>query len=776
MKKNHENVPLWLDIKTEYIDENFEKVLEFLKKGDKTDSFYRFTLDILAKRGKILIETIKTRPLYYDESNTHDKTELTFETRLLAALLLSDGDINSATKKRLLIPMLNSIALLVSADVCSDLLTLTVDNLMSEAEPKIVYNWDDIINFEPEIFAHKIINNMVFMESKSSELVYENKGTMLIANDALSIVPMNEDMIKTKRFQLVNSISLLEDKINLTTLKNEKLKKSVENNVEALEKFIGDFIIEQASTSPSRKKSKKTYNEGDTLSAKVVSIHYNGIKIKSIDPEYETIEGKIVINEANILYYNYMDFTKYLKVNDEIEVELEDYAKQTFTIKGSFVRYLIEDIINGRDQMGKVALARVMSIATNKRGEKQIDWFTEDGYTVHTAYDERFTRDSFGKVKIVNLGSGSYYGYINAAIICESNSYFNMDKVKKEMIEGFVFEPSWDEDDKTTMLNEGSIRDLIRMLLHYQKTIVNPSDRFRVLCVLKAMACLIDSQECLDYVTFVMEYLKRLILFAKGNYDKVRELEPAHGFEAVDVVKLKCDIVRILMAYGNEADNETLEKLVKESTDETMIKIAKLVQSCNTLGDIVPAATKNIIKLEIIKSLSLETEDATDLDEENGIYLGIEDRHQEFKTSFVYPPNYNMMPNYHLQEKNIFKALCGFLNTQAGGTLYIGVSDLGYVIGLEADMTYLKMTTIDSYMRFIQDEAKKFFDQDELALFQMKPMYDDKVLSIKVDPYENGIVEMDGTAYIRINNETLVMTDKMKKQIRAKKAASRPKQ
>lgn len=768
-KKKHENVPLWLDIKTEYIDENFEKVLEFLKNGNRDDSFYRFTLDILAKRGIDLIETMKSRPLYYGEPGVFNKTELIFEARLLAALLLTDGDTNRAIKKRLLLSMLNSIAILVPPDLCSDLLMIMVNNLVSEADPKIMFNWDDIIRFEPEVFSQKIIKSMIFEDSKSSELSYENKGTLFIGNDALSIVPFNEDILRIKRFQLVNSITLLDGKINLATSKNDKLKKSVENNFEALEKFTSEFITDQQNVSSSRVKVKKTYNEGDTLNAKVVSIYYNSIKIRSTNPEYETIEGKIVINEPNILYYNYMDFSKYLKPNDDIEVELESYAKRTFIIKNSFVKYLMEDIIIGGDQIGKTALARVMNIATNKRGEKQIDWFTEDGYTVHTSYDDRFSRDEFGKLKILNLGTGNYYGYVNAAIIGPSNEYFNMEQIKKDLIEGFVFEPSWDEDAKTTMLNEGSIRDLIRMLLHYQKTIVNPSERFKVLCVLKTMACLINSEEYVLYIGFIIEYLKQLILFAKGNYDKIRELEPASNFNEVDVVRLKCDIVRILKAYGNENDNETLDKLIKESTDDTMIKIAKLVQSCNTLGDIVPAATKNIIKLEITKSLSLETEDATDLDEENGIYLGIEDRHQEFKTSFVYPPNYNMMPNYHLQKKNIFKVLCGFLNTQAGGTLYIGVSDLGYVVGFEADMVYLKLDTIDSYMRFIQDEAKKSFSQDELALFQMKPMYDDKVLSIKVEPYENGIVELDGTAYIRINNETLVMTEKMMKQIRAKK-------
>ena len=775
MTQATKSIPLWLDINPELIDQNFEKVIEYLKSSNKADSFYRITLDILDKRCKQLLETLKTRPVYYGESKEQDRDNLTFETRLLATMLLSNSEMDSASKKRMFLPLLNLLGLLVPADLCDDLLMLMVDNIILEDDPKILFNWDDIIKFEPQILAHKIINSATFEDAKSAELSYENKGTLSVTNDTLGITAMNEDTSRNKRFLLAPSMEILDGKISLLTLKKDKLKNSIKNNIDAMEKFTKDFVAEQIAVRPSKDRLKKMYSEGDSLNARVVSIANNEIRVRSSDPEYETIEGQIVISEANILFYGYHDFMQFLHVNDEIEVELESYEKQTFSIKNCFVRYLIEDMLKARDHVGKVSVARVMNIATNKRGDKQIDWLTEDGYAVHTPYDERFTRDSFGKVKIVNLGTGPYYGYINAIVIGETNEYFNMAKVKQEMIEGFVFEPSWDEEAKKTMLNEGSIRDLIRMMIRYQKTVVSPTERFRVLCILKIIAHLIDSEEYVSYIGFIMEYLKQLILFAKGDYNAIKAIEPAHGFEDIDVVKTRCNIVRILKAYGHESENDVLENIIKESTDETLTKIAKLTLSCNNIGDIIPAATKNIIKQEISKSLSVETSDETNLDEENGIYLGIEDRHQEFKTSFVYPPDYNMMPNYFLQEKNIFKVLCGFLNTQAGGTLYIGVSDLGYVVGFESDMVYLKLSTIDAYMRFIQDEAKKYFDMEALAMFQMKPMYDEKVLAIKVEPYEKGIVEIDGTAYIRINNETLVMTDKMKTQMRAKKSGAKAK-
>ena len=57
----------------------------------------------------------------------------------------------------------------------------------------------------------------------------------------------------------------------------------------------------------------------------------------------------------------------------------------------------------------------------------------------------------------------------------------------------------------------------------------------------------------------------------------------------------------------------------------------------------------------------------------------------------------------------------------------------------------------------------------------MRPMYDDKVLAIMVEPYEEEIVEFDQQPYIRVNNETLVMTDKMRNQLLSKRAMAKAK-
>ena len=60
----------------------------------------------------------------------------------------------------------------------------------------------------------------------------------------------------------------------------------------------------------------------------------------------------------------------------------------------------------------------------------------------------------------------------------------------------------------------------------------------------------------------------------------------------------------------------------------------------------------------------------------------MEDKVKEFKSSFVYPADKEdrMSPNVKKQSMVVFKAVCAFLNSKVGGTLYLGVSDAGYVV------------------------------------------------------------------------------------------------
>ena len=217
-------VPLWLKIKPEYIDENFEGVLEYLQNGNQADSFYQATLDLLKERVEEYMESLEKRPAYYSESDSCDKSKLILEARLLIVYLIIEKEHNCINRKRIFIALLNTLSMLTDSELYEDILSLMVDNVINETEPVLTFKWDDLTDFNPTILIHKIINGNVFPNPKCTETCFESKGCVIVRDNAVSIVASNNDTFNIKKTQLVGSMDILDGKMNVLTAKREKLK------------------------------------------------------------------------------------------------------------------------------------------------------------------------------------------------------------------------------------------------------------------------------------------------------------------------------------------------------------------------------------------------------------------------------------------------------------------------------------------------------------------------------------------------------------------------
>lgn len=85
------STPLWLDLKTDYIDENFNKVFHYIHRNNTVvkDPFYDITIDLLEKRIDALVQEFQIQPLLQDEAPIQNNERLTFMARLLGLYLLS---------------------------------------------------------------------------------------------------------------------------------------------------------------------------------------------------------------------------------------------------------------------------------------------------------------------------------------------------------------------------------------------------------------------------------------------------------------------------------------------------------------------------------------------------------------------------------------------------------------------------------------------------------------------------------------------------------------
>ena len=242
-------------------------------------------------------------------------------------------------------------------------------------------------------------------------------------------------------------------------------------------------------------------------------------------------------------------------------------------------------------------------------------------------------------------------------------------------------------------------------------------------------------------------------------------------YKDAESTQIRLEVIALLKEYGRKVESEKLSSAVQQfkESQPMLSRLARLIQTSNAMRDTLSGSALNVIKREIIKTLSIETENDADLEADGGTYLGIESGTQEFKTSIIYPSNNNMQPDEYTQTTNVLKGVCAFLNSTTGGVLYLGVNDQGYVTGLENDMKYLKQTSIDSYLRYVQDAAKKHFGIDTLPYLRIEPLYDNRVVAIHVEPHPYRVVELNNTAYLRVNAESREMPENVRQQLIARK-------
>ena len=89
---DNNKTPLWLDLRKEYIDDNFEKLQSYLAEcasnPSKKDSFFDTTIELLRARVEDLLNSIASKPIYEDDL---DRNTFMFNASLLATYLLVDG-------------------------------------------------------------------------------------------------------------------------------------------------------------------------------------------------------------------------------------------------------------------------------------------------------------------------------------------------------------------------------------------------------------------------------------------------------------------------------------------------------------------------------------------------------------------------------------------------------------------------------------------------------------------------------------------------------------
>ena len=756
------STPLWLDLKIDYIDENFEKVFDYIYANNikGKDGFYEITMGLFNDRIEALIKEFHDKPLLQDELLLNNKERARFIARLLGLYLLA-ADAKSENYRIALLLFVYTLTILEPKSINLDMTENLLKFVFGELPEKSILEWSDIEDFYPAIVAYKVNSAMSKARGAAPSDIYKEMGILNLKSKKLQLQAAQYGMAE----QFTSSLSIIKECINIVGPKSERLKQTDSSDIDCILEFTNNFIATQQRSQSTRKR----YRVGENVDVKVTGKSGGHIYVASTDSNYETIKGRLDFPN-NFFFYKESDFFEALKTGDEFEAEY--CGEGIFTLFKPFAGYVKDELYPQYEEVR----AQAVFIDHNRIG-----WGTENGFGVYTNIIDNIEVGDCALIRLTNMAqiNGEPTGWIFGEYIETieaTEEQIDYDDAKRFTIsECYTYETS-NNTTNAPVLSAELIKALYRVLIFNQQyCVANPTDRYKIISVCRMLATLVNQEEDVQYIGFLADYLQALVHFAKGKHDEIEIPKFALSHDE-DCIERRKSIIQILQAYESTENAELLDTIIDQNSDILLVKLATLVQSCNRLKEVINPAMQNVIKREIVSSLAVETEGETDLEEENGIYLGIENDRQEFKTSFFHAPQ---SAKEQRQEINIFRGVCAFLNTTEGGTLYLGVNDLGYVQGIDAEIAYLQKITygnykgIDGYMRYITDRAKAYFDIDVVVNIKTRPMYDNNVVALEIAPYEYGIVKLENQAYLRVNGESVAINEAAIQRMEQRKKSSK---
>ena len=806
----------WLDVRKEYIIQNFDKMLSYLEK-------YNYSKD--AENGDF-DKTFVCLKEFVDEifSETKDSNlcrVLPYKdldddmiVKIVAAYLLvcqkigkSDVHTLSLLANRLLLMNIAN-----TKEMVDNFRKLQFKCLLGYKVISYGFSWSEIkkgnSDFNINIFCYAL-SNTEFAEVENNDVLYfENKGVAVLQAEEMTLAPMNYDEYKKsdvhKLFDVCENTNVCVDKKDKTKI--EDFAKLVEVNK--------NLMCQQNNIKPSLKKNLKTYDVTDNQNTVHVEVLKVGIFVyaRTIDPSYNIIEGYVYI-PTNIYDITAEEIKSRIKVGDILKVNFQENANTPFYITDT-----IQDYYEETAEESSFVRMSAMFYCDYKIGRR---WITENGLYVNIRDEKNNdiieSAVANGKTISVSIKNSTYDNNGNFVINGEYELYSLNNKedvnpldfisnAKRSIIEGYL---NWsrmdyypqEDTDKSVKIDDA--RRMLPLAYIFYKIAnvycVSTEQRFKNLMVARMMLQMCDAPEDLMFINHEISYVYNIVRFAQGDNPKELILTHDECLEGNKDVEYKEDVIKVISDY-----HENKSYVIECSDDDMVEKLRDLVDASNILNNKISGQELNRIKKNIAATLGVG--DMFKNNENDATYYGEENDSLEFKSSIVFPPvnkrnNQNVPSELTRQKWEILKAVCGFLNSMSGGEIILGVRDDGYSCGLKDDIEYLYKNgkiaeqSMDKFMLYVKYAVDSAFCDDcgiasepkdvthaRVRYIAERNKEDNDVLHIQVSPYEYGVVEFKdknllpegmSSSYQRSSNTTAALTAETKRQLRDKKLSER---
>ena len=783
-------IHLWLDLEPGYIDSNFENVLEYLRQCDITrsyDSFYTETLELIRKRIVSEVERIADERIYdYLEM---DEDRIRYRSRLLLLYLVATRCEDGCQSKQVLLYLLCSLFRIVSRTVAPILPDMIRTVFCSSGVSKVGIGWDNLINFNPDIATHLMKNGWTLANGEAPVKHYYGNGGLIVEDDSISIYPCNiAKLVKLKR-QWKEYAGTSDTVFHIMTETSNRVKAGEGSNLAVISAFYDSYLKRSLESTEERYAEvlKRYPLEYDGAIEVVITAIENGIvRACSIDDEYEPIEG--ILKYPRINYYeDYVssDLISAFAVNDVISVHIDYDSTEDdwyFTIEDTFLNYILDE----RAIQGRTVAALITKVPySDNKGTVCAQAWTVDGFPVNIRGKQNFNgyEDSLEQHSLVNvmIANQNDNGYIYASIedMSVSEQFISLPGVRKKCLKDFVKERNYRKvnvEECTGEITVNALDALAFSAFIRQHVSEDVYEKYKMMGISRVLYNLIGDSLSVAYIKAESDYLKSIVSYAQNNEAPIGHIETEDEILSLPHIQREVKTLTLLSELGKDIDSDTIKSMIYEDGDAQINELARLVQSYNTLSGMSSDSDiiRSLIKKEITsKYLSLGEMGEITVEKVRGYHIGSsEDKRNEFKKSIVFPSGNGGKPNPKVQLVNVFKVICAFLNSELGGTLYLGVDDDGYANNyLEDDFKQLKKESMDEYIRHLSQLAIREFGRDVVDNFiTIKDMSRDccRYVALEVTPYELDVIKLQDIVYVKENNSTRPATENEIMNLRAR--------
>lgn len=356
----------------------------------------------------------------------------------------------------------------------------------------------------------------------------------------------------------------------------------------------------------------------------------------------------------------------------------------------------------------------------NNRGADigRVPAISSEGLSVSVAPAQDMTVEELRKgmiVEVENISKGTN-GYLNATYVREApESRFNAAEAFYQLMLGYskkeIYNPLAEKDEWAAShpLEPVYVSELMYIIEAKATLEEDNLKAYNYLNFCRLLAIILENKERISYYDSrlaLLEILNDFAVLDKVDTSKIQHIADTDPelFDRNAILRHDFMQLRIIGCLDCEDHYEELYRWSCCNEDPQLQQLASLVLSHNFVkkSGLLSQAVDILDKIRALLKLQKSSS--------NKKNYGKEDFHTEFKTSIIYPEN-SMRVDVQAQTKKIMQELCAFLNAD-GGHLYLGVSDIGYEMGLEEDLkNQLFKGSRDKYEVYVNNQIVYYLGQ-----------------------------------------------------------------